>query len=122
MSEPSASSSRMNVEQAGDVSIVELKDRKILEEMSIMQIGEQLNAMVAAAEVPKVVIDFTNVAHMSSSALGILITLHKRIREKRGQLRLCCIQSAIYEIFVITRLNEIFSICQSRQEALGDLV
>ena len=121
MSEPSASSSRMNVEQAGDVSVVELKDRKILEEMSIMQIGEQLNAMVAAAEVPKVVIDFTNVAHMSSSALGILITLHKRIREKRGQLRLCCIQSAIYEIFVITRLNEIFSICQSRQEALGDL-
>jgi len=111
----------MNVEQAGDVSIVELKDRKILEEMSIMQIGEQLNAMVAAAEVPKVVIDFTNVAHMSSSALGILITLHKRVREKRGQLRLCCIQSAIYEIFVITRLNEIFSICQSRQEALGDL-
>ena len=122
MSEPSASSSRMNVEQAGDVSVVELKDRKILEEMSIMQIGEQLNAMVAAAEVPKVVIDFTNVAHMSSSALGILITLHKRIREKRGQLRLCCIQSAIYEIFVITRLNEIFSICQSRQEALGDLM
>ena len=121
MSEPSASSSRMNVEQAGDVSVVELKDRKILEEMSIMQIGEQLNAMVAAAEVPKVVIDFTNVAHMSSSALGILITLHKRIREKRGQLRLCGIQSAIYEIFVITRLNEIFSICQSRQEALGDL-
>ena len=121
MEETSASSSRMTVEQAGDVIIVELKDRKILEEMSIMQIGEQLNAMVAKAEVPKVIIDFTNVAHMSSSALGILITLHKRIREKRGQLRLCGIQSAIYEIFVITRLNEIFSICQSRQEALGDL-
>ena len=122
MEETSASSSRMTVEQAGDVIIVELKDRKILEEMSIMQIGEQLNAMVAKAEVPKVIIDFTNVAHMSSSALGILITLHKRIREKRGQLRLCGIQSAIYEIFVITRLNEIFSICQSRQEALGDLM
>ncbi|MDP6636848.1 MAG: STAS domain-containing protein [Phycisphaerae bacterium] len=121
MSETSANSSRMNVEQEGDVVIIELKDRKILEEMSIMQIGEQLNAMVAKSESPKVIIDFTQVAHMSSSALGILITLHKRIREKRGQLRLCCIQSAIYEIFVITRLNEIFSICQSRQEALGEL-
>ena len=121
MDETSASGSRMTVEQAGDVIVVELKDRKILEEMSIMQIGEQLNAMVSKAEAPKMVIDFTNVAHMSSSALGILITLHKRIREKRGHLRLCCIQSAIYEIFVITRLNEIFSIRQSRQEALGDL-
>ena len=122
MDETSASSSRMTVEQAGGVTIVELKDRKILEEMSIMQIGEQLNAIIAKTELPKLIIDFTNVAHMSSSALGILITLHKRIREKRGQLRLCCIQSAIYEIFVITRLNEIFSICQSRQEALGDLM
>ena len=121
MDETSASSSRMTVEQAGGVTIVELKDRKILEEMSIMQIGEQLNAIIAKTELPKLIIDFTNVAHMSSSALGILITLHKRIREKRGQLRLCGIQSAIYEIFVITRLNEIFSICQSRQEALGDL-
>jgi len=111
----------MVVEQAGDVIVIELKDRKILEEMSIMQIGEQLNTMVANADMPKMVIDFTHVAHMSSSALGILITLHKRIREKRGQLRLCCIQSAIYEIFVITRLNEIFSISQSRQEALSDL-
>ncbi|MCP4377112.1 MAG: STAS domain-containing protein [bacterium] len=111
----------MTVEQAGAVTVIELKDRKILEEMSIMQIGEQLNAIIAKTETPSMVIDFTNVAHMSSSALGILITLHKRIREKRGQLRLCCIQSVIYEIFVITRLNEIFSISQSRQEALDEL-
>jgi len=121
MSETPVNSSRMVLEQAGDVIIVELKDRKILEEMSIMQIGEQLNAMAAKTDIPKIIIDFTHVAHMSSSALGILITLHKRIREKRGQLRLCCIQSAIYEIFVITRLNEIFTISQSRSDALSDL-
>jgi len=111
----------MTVEQVGDVVIVELKDRKILDEVSIMQIGEQLNALVLQAEAPKMVIDFTNVGHMSSSALGVLITLHKRVRERRGKLQLCCIQSAIYEIFVITRLNEIFDICQSRQEALDSM-
>jgi anti-sigma B factor antagonist len=55
---------------------------------------------------------------MSSSALGMLITLHKRIREKNGQLKLCNIQPAIYEVFVITRLNEIFDIHQSQQQAL----
>jgi len=111
----------MTVEHAGSVIVVELKDRKILDEISIMQIGEQLNALVVETEAPKMVIDFTNVAHMSSSALGVLITLHKRVREKRGRLQLCCIQSAIYEIFVITRLNEIFEICQSRQEALDSM-
>ena len=58
---------------------------------------------------------------MSSSALGMLITLHKRIREKKGELRLSGIQPPIYEVFVITRLNEIFQICQSREEALQTL-
>lgn len=112
---------RMNVTDVDGVTVVELKDRKILDEMSIMQIGEQLNALVADCDYPRFVMDFANVGHMSSSALGVLITLHKRIRENHGQLRLCNIQPAIYEIFVITRLNEIFQVCQSRQEAIDSL-
>jgi len=111
----------LKVSAEGPVTVVELTDRKILDEMNILQIGQQLYALVAKEPQPKMVLDFSSVAHMSSSALGVLITLHKRIREKNGQLKLCNIQPAIYEIFVITRLNEIFSILNSRQEALADL-
>lgn len=109
---------KLNVTTEGDVSIVQFTDQKLLDEMSIMRIGEQLNVLVVEAKQPKVVLDFTNVGHMSSSALGMLITLHKRIRERDGHLRLACIQPTIYEVFVITRLNEIFQICQTRQDAL----
>jgi anti-sigma B factor antagonist len=89
--------------------------------VNIMQIGQQLQALAARDAVPKLVLDFSNVGHMSSSALGVLITLHKRVREKNGQLMLCNIQPAIFEIFVITRLNEIFRIYPSREEALAAL-
>lgn len=112
---------RLKVSTEGPATVVELTDRKILDEVSITQIGDQLNALVCQMGSPKIVMDFTGVAHMSSSALGVLITLHKRIREKKGQLRLCCIQPAIYEVFAITRLNEIFEICSSRQEAVESL-
>ena len=112
---------RLRVAAAGDVTVVELTDRRILDEISIGEIGEQLNAMAAQSPHPKMVLDFTNVAHMSSSALGMLITLHKRVRERSGELRLCNIQPAIFEVFVITRLNEIFTICQTRNEALESL-
>lgn len=111
----------LDVITSGKTMIVQITDHKILDEVSISQLGEQLNALVKQAEIPSVVIDFTNVAHMSSSALGMLITLHKRICEKKGQLRLCNIQPSIYEVFVITRLNEIFQICQSRAEALASM-
>ena len=112
---------QLDVTRQGKVIVVQLTDRKILDEMNIMQIGDDLNGLVAESEIPRLVIDFSQVEHMSSSALGMLITLHKRIREKNGQLRLCCIQPSIYEVFVITRLNEIFQICQNRQEALADI-
>ena len=112
---------RLKVTEEDGITIVELQDRKILDEINIMQIGEQLFQIVAGSDNLKLVLDFWQVAHMSSAALGVLITLHKRVRERSGQLCLCSIQPAIQEIFQITRLNEIFSICGTRNEAVKSL-
>jgi anti-sigma B factor antagonist len=112
---------RLRVAAIGGATVVELTDRRILDEVSISEIGEQLFSMVVRAAAPKFVLDFSGVAHMSSSALGMLITLHKRVREKGGELRLCGIQPAIMEVFVITRLNEIFSIASTKEQALETL-
>ncbi len=109
---------RMNVTDEGNVTIVELTDKKILDEVSIKEIGRDLSALTARSDKPLLILNFSPVSHMSSSALGMLITLHKRIREKKGQLKLCNIQPAIYEVFVITRLNEIFDIYQSQAKAM----
>ena len=112
---------RLNVSQTGSATVVELIDRKILDEVAILEIGEQLTTLVNQADVPRLILDFGSVRHLSSSALGMLITLHKRIREKGGLLRLCNIQSAINEIFEITRLSEVFEIVESREAALAGL-
>ena len=113
-------SPRLIVSEQAGVTLVKLAERKILDEMSIAQIGEELLALVEGDK-PKLVLDFASVAHMSSAALGMLITLHKRVRERGGQLRLCSIQPSIYEIFVITRLNEIFRIHESVHDALASI-
>jgi anti-sigma B factor antagonist len=112
---------RLSVSQQDQATVVEFNDRRILDEVNINEIGQQLTALVSQSDSPRLVLDFSNVAHMSSSALGMLITLHKRISEKHGQLRLCNIQPAILEVFVITRLNEIFTILASRKAALDSL-
>ena len=114
-------SPRVKVSHEGDITVVELTDRKILDEVNISQIGDRLRDLVAQADKPRLVLDFVGVSHMSSSALGMLITIHKHVKEKAGELRLCNIQPTIYEVFVITRLNEIFNICQSREEAVSSI-
>jgi len=112
---------RLKVSSLGDATIVEFVDRKILDEVGISQIGDQITALVAQAGQAKFIMDFTGVAHMSSSALGMLITIQKRVRERSGQLKLCGIHPAIMEVFTITRLNEVFDIHPTRQDALASL-
>ncbi|MBI5724729.1 MAG: STAS domain-containing protein [Planctomycetes bacterium] len=110
---------RVSVSSEGDVTIATLNDQKILDEVRIAEIGEQLYAVVARSNIPKLLLDFSSVANMSSTALGMLITLHKRVREKKGRLCFCNIQQAIQQIFSITRLNEVFEICTDRQAAMA---
>lgn len=50
--------------------------------------------------------------------LGTLITINNKIRSKDGQLRLANIDPQIYEVFVITKLNKLFQIHDTNDEAM----
>ncbi|KPK79759.1 MAG: hypothetical protein AMJ81_12855 [Phycisphaerae bacterium SM23_33] len=113
-------SPRFKVVSEGDVSVVEMLQKRIVEEGTISEISGQLYELAAQAGKPRMVVDFANVTHMSSSALGMLITLHKRVRERGGRLALCNIRPSIFEVFVITRLNEVFKVCAGRDEAVHE--
>jgi anti-sigma B factor antagonist len=110
--------SRIRVKKLDDVTQVEFLDRNILDEANIQIIGDEIAALVDSAASPKLVISFANVEHLSSAALGTLITINNRVRSRSGQLRLCNINPQIYEVFAITRLNKLFQIHQTTDEAL----
>ncbi len=112
---------RVKITRQADVTVAELVDKKILDEISIADISQQLEAVVAGATKPRLVLDFAAVAHMSSSMLGKLITLNKHVRERQGQMMLCNVQQAIYEVFVITRLSEVFHVTQTRDQAVAEM-
>jgi anti-sigma B factor antagonist len=105
--------------QHKDVRVVEFTNNKILDEANIAEIGATINALVDERDNPKVLLDFSNVDHLSSAALGMLINANNRIKQKNGQLRLASIKPQIYEVFVITKLNKLFKILPGRTEALA---
>ncbi len=107
------------VRKQGSITVVELADRKILEELAITQIGERLSELVEAEPEPKILIDFKQVEHLSSAALGMLITLNKQLAEHEGQLVLVNIHPQIYEVFKITRLNKLFTIHKSTEDGVN---
>ncbi len=110
--------SRLIVNREGDVYHIGFLDRNILEEVYIQAIATEINRVLDEAENPKVVINFENVEHLSSAVLGTLITINNRIKEQNGQLRLANIDAKVYEIFLITKLNQIFHIYETTQQAV----
>ena len=111
--------SRLRVQEQDGVTCIEFVDRNILDEANIQQIGEEISAIVDSQSSPKVLISFENVDHLSSAALGTMITINNKIRTKDGQLRLANIDPQIYEVFVITKLNKLFQIHETSEQALA---
>lgn len=111
--------SRLRISQKDGVTRVDFVDRDILDEANIRQIGAELLKQVEAAATPKMLLCFRNVEHLSSAALGTLITLNSSVKKKSGQLRLSDIRPQIFEVFVITKLNKLFAIDETAEQALS---
>ena len=110
--------SRLAIRKDGEITVVEFLDKNILDEASIQAIGDEVLGLVEASANPKMLIDFSNVDHLSSAALGALITINNKVRQKDGQLRLTNIDPQIYEVFVITKLNKLFQIHDTAPAAI----
>ena len=115
----SSTTSHIRVQDQDGVMRIEFVERNILDEANIQQIGEEIGRVVDSQDEPKVLISFTNVDHLSSAALGTLITINNKIRGRDGQLRLAEIDPQIYEVFVITKLNKLFQIFDTSEQALA---
>ena len=116
MSEPIPPISVANEKNA---RVVEFTNNKILDEANIAEIGASINGLIDEGEGPKIVLDFANVDHLSSAALGMLINANNRIKQRNGQLRLTNIKPQIFEVFVITKLNMVFDVHDSEKEAVA---
>ena len=89
---------------------------------AIMDIQDRLLAILAQLDCPRLVLDLTLVSmEASTSFLGMMIMLRKRIMEKSGRMALCGIQPPLMETLEITRLTEVFRIFPSRLEAIDAL-
>ncbi len=94
----------------GKVLWVYLTEAKILDELVIRQVQDELLRMLETTWEPAVVLDFQFVEFLSSSALGMLIRLHKRCKDLKISLKLCSIGEEIKKVFKITGLDKILSI------------
>ncbi|MEO2030549.1 MAG: STAS domain-containing protein [Planctomycetaceae bacterium] len=114
-----SSDQRLDIEEIGSVTVARFLDRKILDEANIELVGRELFALVDSDARTQVILDFSLVEYLSSAALGKLITMHKKVSTAGGKLLLCNIQKDILEVFQLTRLDQVLTLCKTLDDALA---
>jgi anti-anti-sigma factor len=110
---------RLEISEVGDVTVVRFVDRKILDASNIEELGDELFALIERDHRKSLLLNFTNVEFLSSAALNKLIVLDKKAKSEGGELKLSNLRAEIMEVFVITRLNQLFDIKDDEADALA---
>lgn len=115
----SNSDRRIDIDEVGTVTVARFLEKKILDEANIEQIGQELFGLVDQDGRKQIVLDFSLVEYLSSAALGKLITMHKKVTAAGGKLALCNIQKDILDVFKITQLHKVLTLCGTLDDALA---
>ncbi len=109
---------KLSIEYTNGVTVAVMTDDKILEEEQIQSLEKTFMPLIDQTGKIRLLIDFGNVQFLTSSVLGLLIRINRKVYQSEGKLRLCSIDPKILEIFKITRLDKVFEIFPTRQEAM----
>jgi anti-sigma B factor antagonist len=105
------------ISQHNDVTIVEVTGQLIVANRQELK-DDVLKLLDSGSR--KFLIDFRDTAYIDSSGLGVLVSLSKKIREKGGEMRLSNLNEDLRTLFELTKLDTLFHIADTRDQALKD--
>ena len=97
------------------IVVVVFRQSQMVNAITLDQVGTNLKELIDGAEEDRFVLDFSQVEYLSSSALGMLIGLQRRVAQKKGQSG---INDEIEEVFRITKLDTVFDIYKDAAAAV----
>jgi anti-sigma B factor antagonist len=103
-------------EQGVEVLVVRAAD--IYQAEVIEDLRRELRRAVEASQATRFVLDLSNVKFLSSSALGIILSVQRRVVQRKGELMLAGIREGVLELFGITKLDTVFPIYKDAASAV----
>lgn len=107
------------VQQIETFTVVEFRNASLMDPVELENIGQALYRLVDAEDQRRIVLDFEKVQYLSSQAIGIVLTMNKKLSAlKNSKLVLCGIGPRLQELLKITRLDRLLTIKPSQREAV----
>ncbi len=118
---PDQSNRFITLEEHGDVLVVRFRMRLLNDEENIEQLGQELFSLVEQANWLKLVLDLSDVEYLTSSVLGKLITLHRKLHRSQGKMVLFGLSAGVDAILRTSKLLTYFAVAENRDAAIAQL-
>lgn len=102
--------------QVGDVTVLELEGRLILEEGEF-PFRDCVDRLVAEGRV-NIVVDMAKVTRLDSAGIGMLVCKYLTVFRKGGRMKFLHLTLRADELMHVTKLAGVFELFQSEEEAI----
>ena len=82
------------------------------------ELKDHLQSLLEKGE-RRFLIDFAQTGYIDSSGLGALVALARKVREEGGDLRLSGLNEDLRSLFELTKLDTLFAISETPDQALA---
>lgn len=107
------------VETVRDVTVVTFQQTTLLDMTEVERINQILTDMVENQNRTRLVLDFHNVTSLTSSMLGVLLTIRSKLDPVGGRMLLCGLDREIRRLFDMTSIHRLFEFVPTAEEALA---
>lgn len=110
------------VAEHGDIAVVQFGVSHINDEENIEDLGHELFLLPDQFGFQKIVLNMTGVEYITSSVVGKMITLHRKLHRNRGKMVISDLTSGVQDVLDASRLLTYFTHCETEEQATAILI
>ncbi len=100
------------------VTIYRVPFASIVQQEELMRFESELKVHAGSGNDARLAVDFGKTYHVSSRALGLLVSVYKDLKSRGGRLVLFGTTAAVEKVLEITRLNTVIPSAKDEQQAV----
>ena len=104
--------------EQGDIVVAAFAIEEFTDDDNIELLGRELFSLSDQFDLKKVIVSLHNVTRVTSSVLGKLITLHRKLHRHAGKLIVCNVQGEVAHVVRSSKLWTYFHITDDLDTAL----
>lgn len=109
-----------NIERKEDYTLLTMSGR-LMDKSEAVNIGVEMEEALEAGN-SRFIVDLSELDYMNSTGLNILINLVNKTSDEGGAVVIAGAQPRIKSLFKVTKLSSVFTMKDSREEAVSHLM